>query len=105
MLGLETALGVALAELDLPLQDVVAALSWKPAAIAGVSDRHGVPIQEGGTANLVVFDPTVSWSVRPAALASNSRNTPVRGQDSQRPCAAHGLQGCAGCRSTECRRR
>ena len=43
MLGLETALGVALAELDLPLVDVVAALSWKPAAIAGVGDRHGVP--------------------------------------------------------------
>ena len=80
MLGLETALGVALAELDLPLQDVVAALSWKPAAIAGVSDRHGVPIQEGGTANLVVFDPTVSWSVRPVALASNSRNTPYVGR-------------------------
>ena len=59
MLGLETALGVALAELDLPLQDVVAALSWKPAAIAGVSDRHGGPIQAGSPANLVVFDPTV----------------------------------------------
>ena len=43
MLGLETALGVALAVLDLPLADVVAALSWKPAAIAGVGDRHGVP--------------------------------------------------------------
>ena len=80
MLGLETALGVALAELDLPLQDVVAALSWKPAAIAGAGDRHGVPIQEGSPANLVVFDPTATWSVRPAHLASRSRNTPYVGR-------------------------
>ena len=76
MLGLETALGVALAELDLPLQDVVAALSWKPAAIAGVSDRHGVPIQEGSPANLVVFDPTVTWSVRPGGTSPAAAATP-----------------------------
>ena len=47
MLGLETALGVALAVLDMPLADVVAALSWKPAAIAGVADRHGVADRGG----------------------------------------------------------
>jgi carbamoyl-phosphate synthase small subunit len=79
MLGLETALGVALAVLDLPLEDVVAALSWKPAAIAGVADRHGGPIAPGRVANLVVFDPDERWQVRPAALASRSRNTPYVG--------------------------
>ncbi len=76
MLGLETALGVALAHLDMPLADVVAALSWKPAAIAKVDDRHGRPIAPGEPANLTVFDPTVEWRVRPARLASRSRNTP-----------------------------
>ena len=81
MLGLETALGVALAELDMPLVDVVAALSWKPAAIAGVGDRHGLPIEAGNAANLVVFDPDERWQVRPAALASRSRNTPYVGRD------------------------
>ena len=81
MLGLETALGVALAELDMPLADVVAALSWKPAAIAGVADRHGRPIEPGNAANLVVFDPDERWQVRPAALASRSRNTPYVGTD------------------------
>jgi dihydroorotase len=81
MLGLETALGVALAVLDLPLGDVVGALSWKPAAIAGVGDRHGVPIAAGNAANLVVFDPDERWQVRPAALASRSRNTPYVGVD------------------------
>lgn len=80
MLGLETALGVALAELDMPLADVVAALSWKPAAIAGVADRHGRPIAVGEPANLTVFDPAMEWQVDPAGLASRSRNTPYVGR-------------------------
>lgn len=80
MLGLETALGVALAHLDLPVAEVVAALSWKPAAIARVDDRHGRPVEPGEPANLAVFDPTVEWQVDPAALASRSRNTPYVGR-------------------------
>jgi dihydroorotase len=80
MLGLETALGVALAHLDMPLVDVVGALSWKPAAIAKVADRQGGPIDRGAPANLVVFDPDETWTVRPAALASRSRNTPFAGR-------------------------
>jgi dihydroorotase len=79
MLGLETALGVALAELDMPLADVVAALTWKPAAVAGVADRHGGPLVPGRPANVTVFDPDAAWEVRPAALASRSRNTPYVG--------------------------
>jgi dihydroorotase len=76
MLGLETALGVALANLDMPLGDVVAAMSWKPAAIAHVADRHGRPIAPGEPANIAVFDPRETWQVQPAKLASRSRNTP-----------------------------
>jgi dihydroorotase len=79
MLGLETALGVAIAHLDMPLADVIAVLSWKPAAIAGVADRHGRPIAPGEPANLTVFDPTAAWEVIPAQLASRSRNTPYVG--------------------------
>jgi dihydroorotase len=79
MLGLETALGVSLAHLDLPLADVVAALSWKPAAIAGVGAEHGRPVAAGEPANLTVFDPSEEWQVVPAELASKSRNTPYRG--------------------------
>jgi dihydroorotase len=81
MLGLETALGVALAVLDLPLVDTLAALSWKPSAIAGVGDRHGGPIVPGAAANLVVLDPDERWQVRPSALASRSRNTPYVGME------------------------
>jgi dihydroorotase len=80
MLGLETALGVALTALEMPLADVVAVLSWKPAAIAGVADRHGGPIEPGRAANITVFDPDATWSVRPAALAPRSRNTPFAGR-------------------------
>ena len=49
MLGLETALGVSLASLDMPLADVIAALSWKPAAIAGVA-RPPRPTDRAGRA-------------------------------------------------------
>ena len=76
MLGLETALALAITELGMPLADIIAALSWKPAAIARIADRHGRPIAVGEPANLVVFDPAEQWTVVPAKLASKSRNTP-----------------------------
>lgn len=79
MLGLETALGVSLASLDMPVADVVAALSWKPAAIAGVADTHGRPIAPGEPANLTIFDPNETWEVIPAELSSKSKNTPFVG--------------------------
>jgi dihydroorotase len=79
MLGLETALGVVLAHLDMALTDIVAALSWKPAAIAGLAARHGRPIAPGEAANITVFDPDLEWEVQPARLASRSHNTPYVG--------------------------
>ena len=80
MLGLETALAVALTELDLPLAKVLALMSWQPAAIAQVADRHGGPIAAGQRANLCVIDPDVTWVVRGDAMASRSRNTPFEGR-------------------------
>lgn len=80
MLGLETALALALTELDMPLVDVVAALSWKPAAIAGLTE-HGRPVEPGEPANLTVFDATATWTVDPGRLASKSRNTPYVGRE------------------------
>ena len=80
MLGLETALALALTELDLEVEQVVGLLSWRPAAILGVQDRHGGPITEGARANLCVFDPTEEWVVDGAAMHSRSRNTPYQGR-------------------------
>ncbi len=80
MLGLETALGLALTELDLDVQDVVALLSWRPAQLLGVEDRHGGPIIEGRRANLCVFDPEEEWTVDADTMHSRSRNTPYAGR-------------------------
>lgn len=87
MLGLETALALALSELTGPdadpaleIADVVALLSWRPAAIAGVGDRHGGPVAPGRRANLCVFDPDATWVVDPSRSASRSRNTPYAGR-------------------------
>lgn len=86
MLGLETALALSLTRLHheaphMPLRDVVAALSWKPAAIAGVADRHGRPVAAGEPANLTVFHVGTSWTVSGAEMASKSRNTPYEGRE------------------------
>ena len=80
MVGLETALGLALTELDLPLEQVLALLSWQPAAIAGLAGHHGGPVAVGAPANLCVIDPAARWVVDPARLASRSRNTPFAGR-------------------------
>lgn len=81
MLGLETALALALTELDLPVQQVLAALSWNPAAVIGAGDTHGLPVAEGNPANLCVIDPEVTWTVDGAAMASRSHNTPYQGRE------------------------
>lgn len=79
MVGLETALGVAIAHLDMALADIIAALSWRPAAISGLDDVHGRAIEVGAPANLTIFDPNEEWEVVPALLASRSHNTPFVG--------------------------
>jgi dihydroorotase len=103
MLGLETALAVAVTHLvadgpkgtrpngTVPIERVLALLSWQPAAIAGVApgngarrgghSTHGGPVAEGADANLCVFDPTARWTVDASALASRSRNTPYAGRE------------------------
>jgi dihydroorotase len=80
MLGLETALALALTELELPIERVLALLSWQPAAIAGLSSRHGGPIAPGAPANLCVIDPAATWVVDVSRLASRSRNCPYAGR-------------------------
>jgi dihydroorotase len=79
MLGLETALALALTHLDLPVAEVLALMSWRPAAILGADDAHGGPVAERRPANLCVVDPAAEWTVEPERLASRSRNTPYAG--------------------------
>ena len=79
LLGLETALALALTELRLPLKSVLGLLSWGPAAIAGLGKTQGA-VAEGRVANLCVIDPAATWTVDPATSASRSRNTPFAGR-------------------------
>ena len=84
MLGLETALALGITELVEPgvlgMQDLLALLSWQPAAIARVGDVHGRPVEPGEPAHLTVFDPTHEWTVDPSTFASKSDNTPYAGR-------------------------
>ncbi|MDT4913096.1 MAG: dihydroorotase [Pseudonocardiales bacterium] len=82
MLGLQTALGVvAQAMVTTGLLDwagVADRMSVRPAAI-GRLRAHGGAIEAGAPANLTLVDPSTSWTVDPAGLASKSRNTPFAG--------------------------
>ena len=70
-----------LADSGLDLARIVALLSWQPAAIAGMGDRHGRPIEPGSPANLTVIDPDMVWTVRGAEMGSHSKNTPFEGRE------------------------
>jgi len=83
MLGLETALGVVLAEGGCEIRDVVALMSWNPAKIARIDAEHGRDVVAGIKANLCVFDPQLTWSVDAERLASKSINTPYIGRTLQ----------------------
>jgi len=84
MLGLQTALSLAIGELGLPLARVLALMSWQPARIARLDPSHqggqGGPVVPGAVANLCVIDPTATWTVDPRALASRSHNSPYAGR-------------------------
>ncbi len=84
VVGLETALGVALTHLvhsgRMPLLAVLATLTTAPRALLGLPD----PLAEGAAADLVLLDPDHAWTVDRAAFRSKGRNTPFHG---------HALQG------------
>ena len=81
VIGLETALGVAITELVdsevLSLPQLVRCLSTRPAEIAHLPAGTLAP---GAPADVVVFDPAAAWTVVPARFYSKSRNTPFAGR-------------------------
>lgn len=80
MIGFETALGLALTLVHrgkLDLVDLVAKLTEGPATVLG---RSPATLRPGSPADIVIFDPDVSWVVDPAKFLSKSRNTPLAGQ-------------------------
>jgi dihydroorotase len=79
MLGLETALAIVAQTMVEPglldWRGVARVMSERPAQIVGLADQ-GRPIEVGETANLVLVDPSASWTVVGKSLASISDNTP-----------------------------
>ncbi|MEV1330990.1 dihydroorotase [Micromonospora costi] len=78
MLGLETALSIALDVLGPRWSLIAERMSRTPARIAGL-DSHGLDPAPGVPANLTLVDPAARRVVEPGELASRSRNTPYSG--------------------------
>jgi dihydroorotase len=82
IIGLETALGLALTELvgsgliDLPT--LIRRMSMMPARIFNLP---GGTLAPGAAADVVVIDPNAKWTVRPEEFYSKSRNTPFGGRE------------------------
>jgi len=80
MLGLETALGVTCAALDLDPLAIAQVMSVAPARIAGIADRQGNLPRVGVAANLCFVDLNATWMINPETMASKSTNTPFAGR-------------------------
>ena len=82
MLGLETALGVAIATMVQPglldWRGLAPRMSVAPARIGRVATQ-GHDLVVGAVANIAVVDPDATRVITPAELASRSRNTPYAG--------------------------
>jgi len=81
IIGLETALGLAIRELVEPgilsLPDLLARMSTNPARVFHL---QGGTLAVGAPADLTVFDPKRRWIVRKEEIRSLSANTPFLGQ-------------------------
>ena len=81
VVGLETALGVAMVDLVdagvLTLPRLVRCLTSQPAGIAHLAAGS---LKRGAPADVVVFDPGAEWVVDPTRFYSKSRNTPFAGR-------------------------
>jgi dihydroorotase len=81
IIGLETALGLAITELVegklIDLATLVRRMSEMPARIFGLP---GGTLAPGSPGDVVVFDPGARWTVNPNEFFSKSRNTPFAGR-------------------------
>jgi dihydroorotase len=84
MLGLETALSVVQETMVDPglltWAEVAERMSYAPARIGRVAD-HGQQLEDGGPANVVLYDPSVRRVVDAGESVSLSRNTPYAGME------------------------
>lgn len=81
IVGLETAASLTYSELVLggyltPMQ-MAEKMSYNPARVLGIDKGS---LEEGKTADIVIFDPNKSYTIDAARFASKSRNTPFHGR-------------------------
>ena len=81
ILGLETALGLAMTELVQPgiltLPQLLHRMSTRPAQIFRLP---GGTLAVGAPADITILDPAAQWTVQPSRFFSKSRNTPFAGR-------------------------
>jgi dihydroorotase len=81
IVGLETAIGLAITELVLKnvisLSQMVEKFSVNPRRILNLPP---ITVAEGSMANLTLIDPAAQWVVDPRTFKSKSRNTPFAGR-------------------------
>ena len=85
IVGLETALALyieALVTADvIDWPRLIELMTVKPARLCGLDASHGLgSLAKGGPADITIIDPKEKWTVTPATLAGNSRNTPFLGR-------------------------
>jgi dihydroorotase len=77
IIGLETAIGLAITELVkknvLTLPELIEKFSTNPRRLLHLP---AIAIAEGEMANITIFDPVAEWVVDPSAFKSHARNTP-----------------------------
>lgn len=82
MVGLETALAVALTYLyhtgEMALSDILRRMTINPACILRLPTKGRLAI--GSDGDVVIFDPDEAWTVEPNRFASKGRNTPFGGK-------------------------
>ena len=80
IIGLETSLALALTFLYhtniLGINDIIRLMSETPAEILGLGERR---LEEGASADLVIFDPNEEWMVTSEQFKSKARNSPFIG--------------------------
>jgi len=76
--GLETALAVALTQ-DIAVEQVLRAMSWRPAELLGLGTPTERTITPGKTADLTIIDPKESFTVKTSQLATTGTNSAFEG--------------------------
>jgi len=82
IIGLETALGVAIRDLvESGVLSLPALIDRMSTRAARIFNLPGGTLAVGAPADVVVLDPTERWIVRPESFRSKSRNTPYAGAE------------------------